>query len=436
MTEKQHNTKIMYKLTRFSHFLTILLLIAFCTVCTNKKSVEEKEYGTATKALIEILENNPDVKSMLETSLEKARQINPDKKTNPVQNVDEYYDFVTYCETAMPWAVVKKPEYADIFSNMFQSLLYFHYLLDQPLPELEGKGLYKNTLQYTEPLASWLITFSKSWGSYLDTKDSWNDEYYQMAFKDPAIGLQNGWYEDGSNWKTFNQFFARYLASPEQRPIASPDDNSVVVSYADSKPMGIWAIDSNSNLVTEEGLPVKSATLKSIVNLIGENSAYKDAFANGTFTHSFLNVNDYHRYHFPLAGTVKEARIIQGTNPTGGSITWDKENNRYAFDPSDVGWQTVETRGCVILDCGEYGLVALLPIGMAAVGSVNFEENVKPGVEVEKGDMLGYFAFGGSDFIMIFQDKVEFTLDVAKEEGGDSYKHLLVGERLGQMKIK
>jgi phosphatidylserine decarboxylase len=200
--------------------------------------------------------------------------------------------------------------------------------------------------------------------------------------------------------------------------------------------MGIWAIDSNSNLVTEEGLPVKSATLKSIVNLIGENSAYKDAFANGTFTHSFLNVNDYHRYHFPLAGTVKEARIIQGTNPTGGSITWDKENNRYAFDPSDVGWQTVETRGCVILDCGEYGLVALLPIGMAAVGSVNFEENVKPGVEVEKGDMLGYFAFGGSDFIMIFQDKVEFTLDVAKEEGGDSYKHLLVGERLGQMKIK
>ena len=83
----------MYKLTRFSHFLTILLLIAFCTVCTNKKSVEEKEYGTATKALIEILENNPDVKSMLESSLEKARQMNPDKKTNPVQSLDEYYDF-------------------------------------------------------------------------------------------------------------------------------------------------------------------------------------------------------------------------------------------------------------------------------------------------------------------------------------------------------
>ena len=426
----------MYKLSRFSHYLTFILLIVFFTSCTNRKTAEKEEYGTATKALIEILQSNPEVKSMLLASLEKAKQMNPDKKTNPVQNLEEYYNFVTYCESAMPWALVKKPKYADIFSNMFQSLLYFHFLLDQPLPELQGKGYFKNTLQYADPLASWLITFSKSWGKYLDTEDSWNADYYQMALNDPAFGLQNRWYEDGSNWKTFNQFFARYLSSPDQRPIASPGDNSVVVSYADSKPMGSWAIDSNSNIITNEGIPVKSSTLKSIANLLGDDSEYKDVFANGTFTHSFLNVNDYHRYHFPLSGSILEARIIQGTNPTGGSISWDQENNRYAFDPSDVGWQTVETRGCVILDAGDYGIVALLPIGMAAVGSVNFEDNVKPGVQVEKGDMLGYFAFGGSDFIMIFQDKVEFLLDAPKEEGGESFKHLLMGERLGHLKIK
>jgi phosphatidylserine decarboxylase len=373
---------------------------------------------------------------MLIASLEKAKQMNPDKKTNPVQNLEEYYNFVTYCESAMPWALVKKTDYPDIFSNMFQSLLYFHFLLDQPLPELQGKGYFKNTMQYAEPLASWLITFSKSWGKYLDTEDSWNADYYQMALNDPAFGLQNGWYEDGSNWKTFNQFFARYLSSPDKRPIASSEDNSVVVSFADSKPMGSWAIDGNSNIITNEGVPIKSSTLKSVTNLIGNESEFKDAFANGTFTHSFLNVNDYHRYHFPLGGTILEARIIQGTNPTGGSISWDEENKRYAFDPSDVGWQTVETRGCVILDAGDYGIVALLPIGMAAVGSVNFEDNVKPGVQVEKGDMLGYFAFGGSDFIMIFQDKVEFLLDAPKEEGGESFKHLLMGERLGHLKIK
>jgi len=68
------------------------------------------------------------------------------------------------------------------------------------------------------------------------------------------------------------------------------------------------------------------------------------------------------------------------------------------------------------LETEEYGLVALMPIGMVAVGSVNFEENVTPGTSVKKGDMLDHFEFGGSDFIMIFQEDVTFTLDSPKQE--------------------
>ena len=110
----------------------------------------------------------------------------------------------------------------------------------------------------------------------------------------------------------------------------------------------------------------------------------------------------------------------------------DKENNRYAFNPSaKTGWQSIETRGCVILETEKYGLVALMPIGMAVVGSVNFEDNILPGTKIKKGDMLGHFAFGGSDFVMIFQDGVTFTLDAPKQDDGNSYKHLLMGERLG-----
>jgi len=420
----------MKKNVSFLSSLFLLLVIILLTACTSNSNKNAK-YGDATKELIQMVENNPEIKSMLISSIEKARKINPDKKTNPAQNLEEYYDFVSYCETAMPWTLQRKPEYSEIFDNTFQSLCYFYFLIDQPLKELEGKGSFNNTLQYNESFASWLVTFSKSWGRYLDTEDSWNDEYYQMVLNDTAFGLQNGWYEDPSNWNTYNEFFARYLSSPDSRPIASPEDNSIVVSFADSEPKGVWAIDSNSNIVSNEGVPVKSATLRSIVKLIGEDSQYKDAFANGTFTHSFLNVNDYHRYHFSLGGTIKEARIIQGINPTGGSLSWDAKNNRYAFDPSSIGWQTIETRGCVILETEDYGLVALLPIGMAAVGSVNFEETVKVGTKVKKGDMLGYFLFGGSDFIMVFQDNIKFTLDASKREDGKSYKHLLMGERLG-----
>ncbi|SFR55299.1 phosphatidylserine decarboxylase precursor [Robiginitalea myxolifaciens] len=409
--------------------LTLLLIIAFVSCDSTKKDVE---YGKATKELVLLLEQDPDLKSLLVSSLEKAKGINPDRNTNPAQTLEEYLEFLTWTETTMPWAIVKKEEYPEIFDNIFQGLCAFYFLIDQPLPELEGQGLVNNSLQYYEPFAKWLVTFSQSWGSYLDTEESWNEAYYQMAFDDSNFGLQNGWYEDPSNWKTFNQFFARYLKSPDMRPIANPESDSVVVSFADSEPQGVWAIDSSSNLIAKGGVPVKSATLKSIANLIGEDSQYKDSFASGTFTHSFLNVNDYHRYHFPLGGTIKEARIIQGINPTGGQLWWDEENKRYGFNPgAKTGWQMVETRGCVILETENYGLVALMPIGMAVVNSVNFEENITPGTVVKKGDMLGHFAFGGSDFIMIFQEGVTFRLEAPMQENGNSYEHILMGEKLG-----
>ena len=418
-----------------SKFLIMLMSVWAFSIfysCSNQETKQE-DYGDATKELIQLVNSNQEVKALLIESIERAKAINPDINTNPVQSLDEYYEFISYCETTMPWTLLKKEHYPEIFDHMFQSFGCFYFLIDQPLPELEGKGLFNNSLQYYPPFSTWLTKFSKSWGKYLDTEDSWNEKYYQMALNDPAFGLQHGWYEDASNWKTFNEFFARYLKSPDQRPIASPDDDSVVASFADSTPQGVWAIDSASNIVSDNGVAVKSATLKSIPRLLGDDSNYKDAFAGGTFTHSFLNTNDYHRYHFPASGTIKEARIIQGINPTGGSLWWDADHHRYAFDPSAIGWQTIETRGCVIVETEEYGLVALMPIGMVVVGSVNFEDSVKPGAQVKKGDMLGNFAFGGSDFIMVFQKGVTFTLDAPKEEDSNHYKHLLMGERLGYL---
>ena len=418
------------KMKYYRNLLLSLFIVVGLIACDSGK--KDIKYGKATQELITLLENDPDLKSLLISSISKAKDINPDKNTNPAQTLEEYYEFITWTETTMPWAIVKKDDYPEIFDNIFQGLCAFYFLIDQPLPELEGLGLVNNSLQYYEPFANWMVTFSKSWGSFLDTENSWNEEYYQMALNDPNFGLQNGWYEDPSNWKTFNQFFARHLKYPDMRPISSPDLDAVVVSFADSEPQGVWAIDSNSFIMEDNGVPVKSATLKSISKLIGEDSEFKNAFANGTFTHSFLNVNDYHRYHFPVGGTIKEVRIIPGINPTGAKFWWDNENKRYAFDPNaKIGWQSVETRGCVIVETKEFGLVSLMPIGMAAVNSVNLEENITPGTIVKKGDMLGHFAFGGSDFIMIFQDGVRFILDAPMQEDGQSYKHILMGERLG-----
>lgn len=434
----------MKKHTLFILSLSILLLFS-CVNSTNEDKSEysakevvkhedqNSNYGPKTLELVNLVDQNPEIKSLLLASIEQAKKINPDKQSNPAQTLEEYYQFVSWTENVMPWQFLEVDYANSLYDRIDQSLCYFFFINDQPLEALENKDYFNNSLQYHEPYKSWLTSFNKTYGEYMDSEASWNADYYQIALSDGIFGLQNDWYEDPSNWKTFNQFFARNLKSPNKRPIAEPDDNKVVVSPADAQPQGVWAIDGNSMIIEKEGVVIKSGTLYNVKNLIGKESEYADSFANGTFTHSFLDVGDYHRYHFPLSGVVKEMRIISGESLSGGYTTWDPKNKRYKFDASSVAWQVLETRGCVILETEEHGLVALLPIGMWPVSSVNFEHNLQVGDKVSKGDMLGYFLFGGSDFITIFQDTAQFNLDAPKKSESGSYKHQLMGERLGSM---
>lgn len=410
--------------------LSLGILISMITLVSCSKN-DSKDHEQATQELINLVDQNQELKDLLIKSIEMAKTTNPDTQTNPAQDLEGFYSFIDWACYCMPWNILQNQSYPLLYEQIDQSLDYFYYIIDQPLTELEGRGLYRNSLQYYEPLRSWLIDFIKSWGAYLSTPDSWNDQYYQEAYADARFGLDKGWYEDPSNWNSFNDFFSRQLASPDQRPITMPDDNSVVVSPADAVPQGVWSIDDNSNLVTDDGVVIKSSVVYSIHDLLGAGSAYKDSFAGGILTHTFLDVQDYHRYHFPLGGTVKEINIIAQDDAVGGIVYWSAEKGKYLLNASVAGWQFIETRGYVIIETENYGLVALMPVGMSQVSSVNFEANVKVGDTFNKGDKLGYFLFGGSDFIMLFQKEAGFSL-TAPMEGG-SYQHIFMGETYGTL---
>ena len=406
-------------------FVVILAVFILLTGCSEGSNVSGHE--PITDELISILAENPALKELLITSIELAKEINPDKNTNPAQTLDEYYVYLDRSVKAMPWNVLNDAEYPAIFEQVDQSLDYFYFILDQPLTELFDKGYYYNSLQYVPELQPWIVNYCKAWGSYLSTEESWNDEYYELMRQEPRFNLDKGWYEDSSNWKTWNDFFARRLSSPAVRPIASPEDNSVVAAPADSEPQGVWRIDEDSYIVSE--VLIKSTQFSSIAGLLG-NSEYKDVFAGGVLTHTFLNVDDYHRFHFPVSGTVKEVNIIPAQDAAGGLTVWDASKGRYILYASEFGWQTIETRGCVIIETKEYGHVAVLPVGMSQISSVVFEESVKAGAEVKKGDMLGCFLFGGSDIVMLFEKQAGFEITAPQSGGG--YSHLLMGQEYGR----
>ena len=413
--------------------VVLALGLLLCTACATTQ-VPTRHEGPATLELKRLVAANPEVKRLLVASIERARQVNPDRLTNPAQSLEQYYDFVSWAERAIPGSLLKERANATLYQRIDQSLGYLYFICDQPLDELEGRGYFNNSLQYVEPYSSWLKTFVQSWGAFLNTPESWNKEYLRLAQADESFGLNRGWYEDPSQWRTFNEFFARRLTSADQRPIAAPADESIVVSPVDAIPQGVWAIDNSSRVIGKPGIPVKTGTVQSVEQLIGEKSRYKGAFAGGTFTHLFLDVGDYHHYHFPLGGVVREVAIIPGQEVAGGYVTWDSLKRRYAFDPSSVGWQSLEARGCVILETEEFGLVALLPIGMSPVSSVSFDPTLKEGTRVLKGDVMGHFLFGGSDFIILFQAGYEFTLDSLRHDSHQGYSHRLMGERLGRLR--
>ena len=415
---------------RLSVYLLLLLMIIIMTVsCTTVKA--EKERADITKDFIAIMDSDPELKALMEKSIEKGVAVNPDRKTNPVQSLDEFYDYLDWCAVCMPWEMIDVSEtYPSIYDQIDQSLIYFYYYLDQPLKELEDRGYYYPTVQYCPAIVEWCVRYASSWGEYLSTPESWNDDYFNAVVESGDFGFSEGWYGDENRWKTFNEFFARHLISPDVRPIAETE----LVAPADSKPQGIWKIDEKGDIIQPEGVLIKSRQFNRVSDLLGPDSSYGDAFAGGTLTHTFLDVNDYHRYHFPVSGTVVEMNKIPAMDAAGGITVWDEESGRYVLQSQVIGWQAIETRDSIVLDT-DYGLVAIIPVGMSQVSSCNFTEGLSVGDKVEKGDELGYFLFGGSDIVMIFQDGVDVNM-VVPEDGKGGYSHVLMGEPYAELTKK
>jgi phosphatidylserine decarboxylase len=241
-------------------------------------------------------------------------------------------------------------------------------------------------LQYEPRIAQWLIKFNTAWGEWLNSPDSWNDEYYQLALSDPLFELDTDRYESPDNWHSWNDFFTRKLKFKYQISnfkFISPCDGEIVSA------------------------PVKTATIANWLDLLGD-SPYRDCFVGGETFHIVLDVFDYHRFHMPCDGTVLECTTIQGIHAGGGEIIWDEAENRYRYKQCGVtDFQMLETRGVLIADTPSFGKIAIVPVGVQQVSSVQwtFNNNQSPitNNQLTQGTELGKFLFGGSDIVLFFE---------------------------------
>jgi phosphatidylserine decarboxylase precursor len=365
-------------LIRPSCIAVAALLLAFPLA----ESRADDAYEPVITEFLELLDSRPELQDSVAAAIHIA-------DLRDIRDMDAFVDYLDDLVTLVPTEREVVPE-----------CLKFYYIINQaPGDALNGD----------EQFNAWMKHLVQAWGSFLDTPASAAGIDTFLAAKNYNI---DDYIQGPSGWQTFNQFFAREVKSGK-RPVAEPRNDRVVVSPADAVFMGQWPIDEGSNIT------VKGANW-SIAELLGD-SPYRDAFEGGIYTHSFLYIDDYHRYHVPVAGTIREVRNVSG------KVYMDvfREDDGTLNVVDGETYQFNQERGLVVIESPEVGLVAVLPIGMAYVSSVNLTTEV--GAELRKGDQFGYFMFGGSDIVMVFQDR-NVVLDA---EIGKKY---LQGQRLGELK--
>ena len=143
-----------------SLFLVVCLLVFAAAGFAEPVPEVDLPRAEATLSMMNYLESDPELMAMMEKSIAAAAEINPDRATNPVQSVEELYDYIDWAVTCMPWNVLTDAEYPSLYGHIDQGVCYFWFLVDQPLPELEGKGYYYPSLQYHEPIATWCKEYS------------------------------------------------------------------------------------------------------------------------------------------------------------------------------------------------------------------------------------------------------------------------------------
>ena len=205
-------------------------------------------------------------------------------------------------------------------------------------------------------------------------------------------------------YRHFNDFFYRKF-KPGMRPICQSPET--LCFPCDGRHSGFQTIGDAQQFF------VKSTpfTLRQLL----QDETLANRFRNGTCVISRLAPVDYHRFHFPCDGTPKVARLINGflysVSPVAlqGSFRIFGENKR---------WLTV-------LESKQFGQVALLEVGACCVGSVC--ETFIPESLVRKGDEKGYFLFGGSTIITIFEpNRVVLAPDLidCTQRGLELYAHM------------
>jgi phosphatidylserine decarboxylase len=211
------------------------------------------------------------------------------------------------------------------------------------------------------------------------------------------------------DFTSFNDFFTRKL-KPSARPIA-PRENSVG-STVDGRHLAYdYVADLSPFFIKGEQI--------SIGDLIVDDALAK-RFVDGAMLISRLCPSDYHRFHFPVTCTPEKTFLMEGelasVHPMamGGRVKTYLRNRRMS----------------TLLHTDSCGDILMVEIGATAIGSIR--QTFATNKLTLKGAEKGYFEFGGSTVIVIFEGgRVKFSEDILENTANGVETYALMGDEIG-----
>lgn len=389
----------------------------------------ERKLHRSVRHMAELIERDGIVRMYVDEMLVQQLFLrDPEGKPIPpssvIKDIPDLLAKLNYIVTYAPW-------WSDP-SHFPMSALFVYVMMTAA-----GESLFRNTA-YNDSLRGIL----QQWCGYLDSRKSLE---VITTSEDPD---KTGWlsleaYKGMALWefeirsfqrkhwgfKSYNDYFHREIlreVTPDQeppagpyreiwsrhtavgdvpRPLAGPDDDRVVVSANDGT---IWKIAKD--VKAEDRFWLKGQPY-SLVNML--HGHHVPRFVGGHVFQSFLSGSNYHRWHAPITGTVRLAKVVDGLMFSDAeSAGWDTS----AGTESQGYEASVNTRGLVFIESPhrEIGMVCVIPIGITEISSVTI--TVEKDQEVKKGEELGYFSYGGSTLALVFEPRAirRFTKNVGE----------------------
>ncbi|BDD10592.1 phosphatidylserine decarboxylase proenzyme [Fulvitalea axinellae] len=239
-------------------------------------------------------------------------------------------------------------------------------------------------------------------GRFMDSR--WSKAYISAFVKAQDVNLDE--FEGEGRYKTFNDFFCRKL-KPGVRPISEG-----IISPADGKILAFEQVETCRKFF------VKGYEFDVCEFL--QNDALAKKYDQSPMIIIRLAPADYHRFHFPSNGHIGKSVKVSGSYYSVSPIALDKKIEIFCENKREYS----------VLSTHDYGDILICEVGATLVGSV--VQTYQPDSEAVKGLEKGYFRFGGSSIVLLFEKgKVTLAKDLIENSKAGLETTIRMGENIG-----